>query len=139
MAPAEPAAAAAAPAARSAPATGDEALERLRQGWAGFVQHVSGNLALKPIVAVCRPVEVRDGVVVLGFPEERPWYREKAEQRRTVLERGVELVLGQPYGVRCVTTNLEALPPLPEAEETDLVARFREIFAGDLADVAEIS
>ena len=102
-------------------------------------QQVSTNLALKPIVEVCRPVEVRDGVVVLGFPEERPWYREKAEQRRSVLERGVEVVLGRPFGVRCVTTNLEALPPLPEPDDTRLVARFREIFAGDLADVAEIS
>ncbi|HTS15161.1 MAG TPA: hypothetical protein VMH24_05815, partial [Candidatus Sulfotelmatobacter sp.] len=120
-------------------APGDEALERLRSGWAGFVEQVSTNLALKPIVEVCRPVEVRDGVVVLGFPEERPWYREKAEQRRSVLERGVEVVLGRPFGVRCVTTNLEALPPLPEPDDTRLVARFREIFAGDLADVAEIS
>jgi len=130
----------AAPAARSAPAPGEEALERLRQGWDEFVDRVSANPMLKPVVAACRPVEVRDGVVVLGFPEETPFYREKAEQRRAALEAGVEAVLGRPYGVRCVTTNLEALPPLPQrGEDTDLVARFREIFAGDLADVAEIS
>jgi hypothetical protein len=121
-------------------APGEEALERLRQGWPEFVERVSANPMLKPVVAACRPVEVRDGVVVLGFPEETPFYREKAEQRRAALEAGVEAVLGRPYGVRCVTTNLEALPPLPvKAEDPDLVARFREIFAGDLADVAEIS
>ena len=123
-----------------ASAPGEEALERLRQGWPEFVERVSANPMLKPVVAACRPVEVRDGVVVLGFPEETPFYREKAEQRRAALEAGVEAVLGRPYGVRCVTTNLEALPPLPvKAEDPDLVARFREIFAGDLADVAEIS
>ncbi|MGZ6313837.1 MAG: DNA polymerase III subunit gamma/tau, partial [Candidatus Limnocylindrales bacterium] len=123
-----------------AAAPGEEALERLRQGWPEFVERVSANPMLKPVVAACRPVEVRDGVVVLGFPEETPFYREKAEQRRAALEAGVEAVLGRPYGVRCVTTNLEALPPLPvKAEDPDLVARFREIFAGDLADVAEIS
>ena len=128
------------PAAKPAPAPGDDALERLRQGWPEFVERVSANPMLKPVVAACRPVEVRDGVVVLGFPEETPFYREKAEQRRAALEAGVEAVLGRPYGVRCVTTNLEALPPLPvKAEDPDLVARFREIFAGDLADVAEIS
>ncbi len=134
-----------APMASTAPAPkvsapGEEALERLRQGWPEFVERVSANPMLKPVVAACRPVEVRDGVVVLGFPEETPFYREKAEQRRAALEAGVEAVLGRPYGVRCVTTNLEALPPLPvKAEDPDLVARFREIFAGDLADVAEIS
>ena len=138
--PAVEAPAAAASAAPKAPAPGDEALERLRQRWPEFVERVSANPMLKPVVAACRPVEVRDGVVVLGFPEETPFYREKAEQRRAALEAGVEAVLGRPYGVRCVTTNLEALPPLPvKAEDPDLVARFREIFAGDLADVAEIS
>ena len=140
VAPAVEAPAPAASAAPKAPAPGDEALERLRQRWPEFVERVSANPMLKPVVAACRPVEVRDGVVVLGFPEETPFYREKAEQRRAALEAGVEAVLGRPYGVRCVTTNLEALPPLPvKAEDPDLVARFREIFAGDLADVAEIS
>jgi len=132
--------AAAPQAASSAPAPGEEALERLRQGWPEFVERVSANPMLKPVVAACRPVEVRDGIVVLGFPEETPFYREKAEQRRAALEAGVEAVLGRTYGVRCVTTNLEALPPLPvKADDPDLVARFREIFAGELADVAEIS
>ena len=127
-------------AAPSAPGPGEEALERLRQGWPEFVERVSANPMLKPVVAACRPVEVRDGIVVLGFPEETPFYREKAEQRRAALEAGVEAVLGRTYGVRCVTTNLEALPPLPvKADDPDLVARFREIFAGELADVAEIS
>ena len=140
VAPAVEASAAAGSAAPKAPAPGDEALERLRQRWPEFVERVSANPMLKPVVAACRPVEVRDGVVVLGFPEETPFYREKAEQRRAALEAGVEAILGRPYGVRCVTTNLEALPPLPvKAEDPDLVARFREIFAGDLADVAEIS
>ena len=73
-----------------------EALERLRQGWPEFVERVSANPMLKPVVAACRPVEVRDGVVVLGFPEETPFYREKAEQRRAALEAGVEAVLGRP-------------------------------------------
>jgi len=135
-----PAPSAPSPPAPKAAAPGEEALERLRQGWPEFVERVSANPMLKPVVAACRPVEVRDGVVVLGFPEETPFYREKAEQRRAALEAGVEAVLGRPYGVRCVTTNLEALPPLPvKAEDPDLVARFREIFAGELADVAEIS
>ncbi|MGZ6339486.1 MAG: hypothetical protein ACXWNG_03885, partial [Candidatus Limnocylindrales bacterium] len=100
-APAAPAKADAAPAvtpaapdspAPKAAAPGEEALERLRRGWPEFVERVSANPMLKPVVAACRPVEVRDGVVVLGFPEETPFYREKAEQRRAALEAGVEAV-----------------------------------------------
>ncbi|MFI5261527.1 MAG: DNA polymerase III subunit gamma/tau, partial [Candidatus Limnocylindrales bacterium] len=64
-----------------AAATGDEALDRLRQGWPEL-RHVGTNSFLRTIVEVCRPVEVRDGIVVLGFPEDAPFYRDKAEQRR---------------------------------------------------------
>ncbi len=124
----------------ASPAAPDDALAHLRAAWPEFVRQVGTNPALRAIIEVCRPVEVRDGVVVLGFPEDRPFYRDKAEQRRAALEAGVEQVLGRPFAVRCVTTNLEALgPPAGEEDEADLVGRFKEIFAGDLADVAEIS
>ncbi|MGZ6344268.1 MAG: DNA polymerase III subunit gamma/tau [Candidatus Limnocylindrales bacterium] len=124
-----------------APSTADpEALARLREGWPDFVREVGGNPALRAIIEVCRPVDVRDGVVVLCFPEDRPFYRDKAEQRRTALEAGVEQVLGRSYAVRCVATNVEAIgPPAREGDEADLVERFKEVFAGDLVDVAEIS
>jgi DNA polymerase III subunit gamma/tau len=119
---------------------GDEPLARLRSRWPEFVRQVGSNPALRAIIEVCRPVEVRDGVVVLGFPEDRAFYRDKAEQRRSALEAGVEQVLGRPYAVRCVATNLEAIGSLPETgDEADLVNRFKEVFAGELADVAEIS
>jgi DNA polymerase-3 subunit gamma/tau len=125
----------------AAPSTADpEALARLREGWPDFVREVGGNPALRAIIEVCRPVDVRDGVVVLGFPEDRPFYRDKAEQRRTALEAGVEQVLGRSYAVRCVATNVEAIgPPARDGDEADLVERFKEVFAGDLVDVAEIS
>jgi len=126
-----------------APAPGSpegEALARLRARWPEFVRNVGGNPALRAIIEVCRPLEVHDGVVVLGFPEDRAFYRDKAEQRRTALEAGVEQVLGRPYAVRCVATNLEAAVPIQDqAGEAELVDRFREVFAGELADVAEIT
>jgi DNA polymerase-3 subunit gamma/tau len=118
----------------------EEPLASLRSRWPEFVRQVGSNPALRAIIEVCRPVDVRDGVVVLGFPEDRAFYRDKAEQRRSALEAGVEQILGRPYAVRCVATNLEAIGPLPETgEEADLVNRFKEVFAGELADVAEIS
>ena len=45
--------------------------------------------------------------LILGFPEDQPFLREKAEQRRSALEDGVAHVLGRPVGVRCVVANVE--------------------------------
>jgi hypothetical protein len=79
--------------------------------------------------------------VVLGFPEHQPFLREKAEQRRSALEEGLALVLGRAVGIRCVLANVEAFGPAePEpVDEDDIVTQARRIFAGDVADVAEIS
>ena len=54
--------------------------------WPEIVAWIGRNPANKPLVENCRPVEVRDGYVILGFPEDQPFLREKAEQRRTHLE-----------------------------------------------------
>jgi hypothetical protein len=82
---------------------------------------------------------VRDGVVVLGFPETQPFLREKAEQRRSALEEGLAAVLGRAVGIRCVSANLEVLVAQDAAADADIVAQARRVFAGDVADVAEIS
>jgi len=116
----------------------DELLARLRAGWPDVVAFVARNPANKPLITACRPVEVRDGIVVLGFPEGQPFLREKAEQRRAALEEGLEHVLGRPVGVRCVITNVALLTPV-ETETADLVEHARRIFEEDLADVREIT
>jgi DNA polymerase-3 subunit gamma/tau len=120
------------------PAPPDELLARLRQKWPEVVAWISRSPANRPLIEACRPVEIRDGVVVLGFPENRAFLREKAEQRRTAFEEGLQQVLGRPIGVRCVVTNVELLEPIAN-ESDDLVEQARRIFEGDLADVADIT
>ncbi|MGI8703839.1 MAG: hypothetical protein ACR2JZ_04950 [Candidatus Limnocylindrales bacterium] len=122
-----------------APAAAGSPLDQLRRSWPDVVAHVARNPANRPLITACRPVEVEGHVVVLGFPEDQAFLRDIAERKRTALEEAVQLVLGPAYGVRCIATNLEALPPLPEAETIDLVEHARRIFGGDIADVAEVS
>ncbi|MDQ3870396.1 MAG: hypothetical protein M3301_02125, partial [Chloroflexota bacterium] len=119
-------------------AGGEEALERLRRGWREVVAHVARNPANRPLIAACRPVEVQERVVVLGFPEDQAFLRDIAERKRGALEEGVRVVLGSAYGVRCVATNVDALA-LPREDGIDLVEHAKRIFEGDIADVAEIS
>jgi DNA polymerase-3 subunit gamma/tau len=115
------------------------ALETLRSAWADVVAHVSRNPANRPLIAVCRPVRIDGNVVVLGFPEDQAFLRDIAERKHAALEEGVAHVLGTQYGVRCVSTNLEALPPLPgDVTAREVLAQARRVFAGDLADASEV-
>jgi len=119
-------------------ADADEMLARLRSGWPEVVAFVARNPANRPLIAVCRPVEVRDGVVVLGFPEDQVFLRDIAERKKAALEEGLRHVLGRSVGVRCVATNVALLEPV-EPGSADLVEQALRIFEGDLADVRDIN
>ena len=42
----------------------------------------------KPLISVCRPIAVEDGIVTLGFPEDQGFLRAVAERRRRSWRRG---------------------------------------------------
>jgi len=119
---------------------GDTALlERIRAGWPAVVAALSRQPPLRPLVEACRPVRMEGSVVVLGFPEDKKFLREKAEQRHAAFEEAIAGVAGTGLGVRCVATNLEALPPLPhEAIGRENLDAARRVFAGELADAAGV-
>jgi DNA polymerase-3 subunit gamma/tau len=117
----------------------DEQLEQLRAAWPQVVEHVSRNPANRPLIAACRPVEIRDGRIILGFPESQAFLRDIAERKRSVLEEGLSAVLGRPVAVQCVATNIEMVEPAPADPGTEeLVAHARRVFEDDLVDVAEV-
>jgi DNA polymerase-3 subunit gamma/tau len=121
-------------------ATGDdELLERVRTGWPAIVAALSRTPLLRPLVEACRPVRLEGRMVVLGFPEDKAFLREKAEQRHAAFEEAIGGVVGTDVGIRCVSTNLEALPPLPhEAIGRENLDVARRVFAGDLADASDV-
>jgi hypothetical protein len=117
----------------------DDQLEQLRAAWPQVVEHVSRNPANRPLIAACRPVEIRDGRIILGFPESQAFLRDIAERKRSVLEEGLSAVLGRRVAVQCVATNIEMIEPTPADQGTDeLVAHARRVFEDDLVDVAEV-
>jgi DNA polymerase-3 subunit gamma/tau len=135
--PGSPAQAPSEPAAPGPTSPGEPLFDRLVAGWPKVVTLVGRNPANRPIIDACRPVEVRDGIVVLGFPEHQAFLRDHAERKKAALEEGIATVLGRPIGVRCVVANVEVAPP--DADRTDdLVAHARRIFEGDLEGVDEV-
>jgi hypothetical protein len=103
------------------------------------VSTVSRNPAVRPLVAACRPLRLDGDVVVLGFPEDKRFLREKAEQRLAALEAGVAAVLGEGYRVRCVAANIEALAaPAAESIGRENLEQAKRVFGDDLVDIGEV-
>ena len=127
------------PAATSIGAPAGSDLATLRDRWPEVVARVSAHPPTKPLIAVCRPISVEDGIVTLGFPEDQGFLRDVAERRRAVLEDGIAAVLGRKFGVRCVATNLDLAPgPSSDADAALVLAEARRIFGADDPDVAEV-
>jgi DNA polymerase-3 subunit gamma/tau len=126
--------------ASSPPAGGaaDDDLERIRHGWAQLTG--SATPALRAVIVECRPVRVEGNVITLGFPEEKPFMQGHAERSRSKLEAHFGGFLGHDVSIRCVTSNLDLLPPLPaDADAAQILAEAQRIFAEDLADVPEVT
>jgi len=109
----------------------------IRAAWPQIVSTIGGNPANRPLVTSCRPVELRDGALVLGFPEDQAFMRDIAERKRRVLEDGIASVIGRHVAVRCVVANLEQVEPV-HSGEGDLVSKAREIFDGELVGIEDI-
>ena len=121
------------------PAGPDDALARLVERWPEVVSTVSRNPAVRPLVAACRPLRLDGDVVVLGFPEDKRFLREKAEQRLAALEAGVAAVLGPGFRVRCVAANIEALAaPAAESIGRENLEQAKRVFGDDLVDIGEV-
>ena len=116
---------------------GEGEIGSIRAAWPQIVAAIGSNPANRPLVSTCRPVELRDGFLVLGFPEDQAFMRDIAERKRRVLEEGIASVVGRSVAVRCVVTNLEQVAPVSSGEG-DLVARARQIFDDELAGFEDI-
>jgi DNA polymerase III subunit gamma/tau len=123
------------------PAQADQELASVLSAWPQVVERIGRNPANRPLIAACRPVEVRGAQIVLGFPESQAFLRDIAERKRALLEEGIGEVLGRAVAISCVATNIELPQPEPHGGPgtgADLVAQARRVFGDDLVDVAEV-
>ncbi len=128
------------PAAPTPAAPAESDIETLRHRWPEIVARISAHPPTKPLIIVCRPLSVEDGIVTLGFPEDQGFLRDVAERRRSVLEDGIAAVLGRKVAVRCVATNLDLVAELSaDAEAAFVLAEARRIFGSNESDAADVS
>ena len=118
----------------------DAALQKLVSAWPSIVERIGRNPANRPLIAACRPVEVRDSTVVLGFPESQAFLRDIAERKRALLEEGIADVLGRAVVVRLVASNVELVEPVATLAKgsDDLVEQALRVFGDDVREVAEV-
>ena len=119
-------------------AAGEPTLETVIQRWPEIVAIIGRSPAAKPLIDVCRPIEVDGAVVTLGFPEAKSFLKEVAERRRPVLEDGFARVLGTPMTVRCVPANVEGTALGADPDGARLLSEFRRIFSDDVVDVKDV-
>lgn len=131
------AALAAAPSPQAVMHEADDPITRVRRAWPQIVAAIGSNPANRPLVTTCRPVEMRDGFLILGFPEDHAFMRDIAERKRLILEDGIASVIGASVAVRCVVTNLELVESV-DSGEGDLVSQARRIFDGEIENLGDI-
>lgn len=104
------------------------------------MERISRNPANRPLIAACRPIEVREATIVLGFPESQAFLRDIAERKRPLLEEGIGEVLGRAVVVRLVASNVELAQPAATlgGGSDDLVEHARRVFGDDVREVAEV-
>ena len=126
------------PPAPSPAAGGGDELARLDRAWPSIVSELSKSPPIKPLIEVCRPIDVDGNIVTIGFPEGKSFLKDVAERRRSTLEEGIGRALGRSVSVRLVATNLDRAAARVDDEAARVIEAARRIFADDLADADEV-
>jgi DNA polymerase-3 subunit gamma/tau len=99
-------------------ATGDMTLNDASAAWPRVVEYVKAKrMSVGIFLSESEPVEISDGVIVLGLPSEFKFHKDMLEKdsNRQLVEEAFEVISGKKVRVQVVTT-------VPEEEERDAAA-----------------
>jgi len=90
---------------------------------------------LSALLNSCRLLEVKDGVLVLGFPSELLRSKADTPEQLEIAQKAIAEILGAELALRCVVSNARQSPP-PNVKPDGMVAAALE-HGGEIVDIQE--
>ncbi len=125
-----------APAEATVPSGSPEVLKR----WPQLLDAVKKDkIAAHAFLVMAEPVGLAGDVVTVAFKPAHKFHQEKTEQPeiRTIIERNLQEVFGQPLKLRCVQQGAAEPARAGKPEENPLVKQAKELFGDDVVEVKE--
>jgi len=106
------------------------ALNEVERVWPEVIEQVKlKEMSTGLFLAESAPVEVTDGVIVLGFPEEFSFHKEmlEAPEKSKLVEETLGQILGRRVRIQLVTTQLPSSPSEGQTEPSKAPTKVPEI------------
>jgi len=116
--------------------TGAVSLDRVAKAWRQVRAAVrSQNPALEALLNSCKLLEIKNGILVLGFASEVLRSKMDAPGQLDVTRKVIAEVLGVELQIRCVVSNARQTTP-PHVKQDGMVAAALEA-GGEIVDIQE--
>ncbi len=118
--------------------------ETIRKCWQEILERIKKvRMSARAFLIEGEPLEVKDGKLILGFPPEYGFHKEKVEQaeNRNAIEQVIREVLGAELKVRCKFKDEFAREPKDVSKSYDsrdsLVEEAARLFGGDVIEIQD--
>ncbi|HTX80042.1 MAG TPA: DNA polymerase III subunit gamma/tau [Longilinea sp.] len=102
--------------------TGTVSLEQVTKAWKQIRAQIKPqSLSLDGLLNSCRLLEVRDGVLVIGFASEVLRSKADTPEMKEIASKAIAEVCGIDLAIKCVVTNAKKVPP-PNVKADGMVA-----------------
>lgn len=116
--------------------------EQILQQWSRILEEVkSERRALAEFLLHGEPIAVKDGTIILGFPQNLAFSKEGIEkpENRKILEESLKKILQNDYRIKCTLINSRESTSSPSPLEEPMIRKVMEIFQGEIVGVSPIS
>jgi DNA polymerase-3 subunit gamma/tau len=111
-------------------------LEQVAQAWKEVRAAVKPqSSSLSALLNSCRLLEVKEGVLLIGFPSEILRSKADTPEQLAITQKAIAEILGTELAVRCVVSNARQSPP-PDVKPDGMVAAALK-HGGEIVDTQE--